>query len=338
MVRDVDQVLVVIDQFSHRVELLPCNRNVTAEQTVQMFKTVFSRHGFPTLLYLDADTKFTASVFKDFCVENNIELYIATTQQHVSLAERAVKTVQTGLRALAAYGAGNWPTLLPDVEFAINSLKSTTTGVSPFMMDLGYNPSAPGMQHLFGTPADDIPALQAKQRSIIMCAQEALLKAREIQTDLADSTHVKPEIKVGDSVYVSTKLLQVDASRNQHTKLAPKYVGPFLVLEQRAHGNYLVALPFNSKAQRVFHESKLKKGPATDAPRPGPIDGIDEYEVEAIIDSRKKGKSQQYLVLWKGWPFDDATWLPLSRLYKCKELVSDFLAAQALIRDGDGDN
>jgi hypothetical protein len=340
LVRDVDQLLVVIDQFSHRVELLPCNRHVTSEQTVQMFKEVFGRHGYPKLLYVDADSKFTAAVFKTFCVENKIELYIATTQQHVSLAERAVKTVQTGLRALAAYGASNWPTLVPDVEFAINSLKSTTTGVTPFMMDLGYNPSAPGMQHLFGTPAVDIPALQDKQRSVIVRAQEALLKARELQTELADATHVKPEIEVGDSVYVSTKLLQVDASRNQHTKLAPKYVGPFLVLERRAHGNFLLALPYNSKAQRVFHESKLKKGPASDAPRPGPVDGIEErgYRVEAIIDSRMKGKTKQYLTLWQGYPMDEATWLPLSRLQTCLELVSDFEAACALLRDGDDDN
>ena len=41
------------------------------------------------------------------------------------------------------------------------------------------------------------------------------------------------------------------------------------------------------------------------------IEGEEEYEVEAIIDSRRfgRGRKLQYLVHWKGYPVADQSWV-----------------------------
>jgi hypothetical protein len=53
-----------------------------------------------------------------------------------------------------------------------------------------------------------------------------------------------------------------------------------------------------------------------------------EFEVEAILNSkntRKRGK--QYLVKWKGYGVNEATWEPTSALKNAREAVENFETA-----------
>ena len=43
------------------------------------------------------------------------------------------------------------------------------------------------------------------------------------------------------------------------------------------------------------------KGPNHTDPPPDLIDGENEYEVEAILAHRKRGRQMQYLVKWRGY-------------------------------------
>lgn len=49
------------------------------------------------------------------------------------------------------------------------------------------------------------------------------------------------------------------------------------------------------------------------------------YEVEAIIGHRKNNSNNEYLVQWKGFPKEDATWEPAENLTDCKKAINDFL-------------
>src|ERR1700733_5410801 len=46
-------------------------------------------------------------------------------------------------------------------------------------------------------------------------------------------------------------------------------------------------------------------------PPPDLVDGAEEYEVEKILDKRRKGRGGkiQYLVKWKGYPDSDNEWV-----------------------------
>lgn len=44
--------------------------------------------------------------------------------------------------------------------------------------------------------------------------------------------------------------------------------------------------------------------------RPGPTDGIDIYDVSAVIATREENGVPLYLVVWSGWPVEEATWEP----------------------------
>jgi hypothetical protein len=59
---------------------------------------------------------------------------------------------------------------------------------------------------------------------------------------------------------------------------------------------------------------------AYNQPPPETIEGQPEYEVEEICNHRDINNRREYLVHWKGYPLEDATWTPVSELGNCKKL------------------
>lgn len=58
-------------------------------------------------------------------------------------------------------------------------------------------------------------------------------------------------------------------------------------------------------------------------PPPVKVDGEEEYEVEAIVDHKKKGGKTIYRIRWKGYGQKDDTWLPATEL-SCKDLLKKY--------------
>ena len=81
---------------------------------------------------------------------------------------------------------------------------------------------------------------------------------------------------------------------------------------------YRLALPEHMKIHNVFHVDLLTPfvethahGPAYTPPLPDLIDGHEEQEIEAILDSWCKGRygALQYLIQWKGFPLLENEWV-----------------------------
>jgi hypothetical protein len=53
-------------------------------------------------------------------------------------------------------------------------------------------------------------------------------------------------------------------------------------------------------------------------------DSGDEYDVERITDRRGRGRGLRYKVKWVGYPEEESSWLPVSRLHEARELVKEF--------------
>ena len=45
-------------------------------------------------------------------------------------------------------------------------------------------------------------------------------------------------------------------------------------------------------------------------PPPDLSEGEEVYEVETILNHRKRGRGYQYYVKWRGYPISDASWEP----------------------------
>lgn len=82
--------------------------------------------------------------------------------------------------------------------------------------------------------------------------------------------------------------------------------------------------PLLGKIHPVFHSSLLK--PVTtvqDSPnRPGPVTE-DHYEIGKILDSKMSRRRLRYLVRWKGYPYEEAPWVPANDV-TAKRLLRQF--------------
>jgi hypothetical protein len=82
--------------------------------------------------------------------------------------------------------------------------------------------------------------------------------------------------------------------------------------------NYRLSLPTQWSIHDVFHtdlltpyRETLTHGPNYQRPPPELVDGVEEYEVEKVLDSCRHGRGckLQYLVKWVGYPDSDNQWV-----------------------------
>ena len=55
--------------------------------------------------------------------------------------------------------------------------------------------------------------------------------------------------------------------------------------------------------------------------------GQEEYEVEAILAERGRGRRRRFLVKWRGWPQGDATWESAAALAGAQQVLGAWLGA-----------
>ena len=86
-----------------------------------------------------------------------------------------------------------------------------------------------------------------------------LKTAQDKQKSYTDLKRAHKEFKVGDYVYLRVKPSKSSLKLGSCAKLAPRYWGPFEVLDRIGPVAYRIALLINMRAHNVFHVSLLKK-------------------------------------------------------------------------------
>ena len=159
-------------------------------------------------------------------------------------------------------------------------------------------------------------------------AQASLVLAAERMKWYFDLHKSTVPFKVGDKVLIKGKDLRI---RNASAKLAAKNYGPYEITNKPGPVNFRLKLPGTMKVHPVFHASKLipyQSDTIADRnpPKPGPIEveGHDEFEVEAILDSRIHRNKVQYFVKWKGYDESENSWEPLHNLRNSRRLLDEF--------------
>jgi hypothetical protein len=149
--------------------------------------------------------------------------------------------------------------------------------------------------------------------------RENLKLAQSRQKSYANNRRRELRFQVGDFVY-----LKVSPMRGLHCfkirgKLAPRYIGPFKILEQRGEVGYQLELPPQlSDVHDVIHVSQLRKClwvPEEQMPLEELTVGEDltyqEYPVMILDTSEKVTRNNRYMmckVQWCNHTEEEATW------------------------------
>nr|KYP31248.1 hypothetical protein KK1_048601 [Cajanus cajan] len=133
---------------------------------------------------------------------------------------------------------------------------------------------------------------------------------------LADKKRSDRSYEIGDFVYVKLHPYKhISVAFRPNAKLAPKYVGPFLIEDKIGAVAYKLKLPLGSKIHDAFHMSQLKRHvgetPVSSSLPTDSDDVMGGKEPERILDRTtvKRGNNvvTKVLVKWKHQLIEDAT-------------------------------
>jgi hypothetical protein len=174
--------------------------------------------------------------------------------------ERMNQILEDMLRACALQYGRSWDKSLSYAEFSYNNSYQESLKMAPFEMLYGRRCQTPlswnetGEQKVFG------PDILEEAEKQVRMVKENLRVTQLSQKSYANHRRRELSFEVGDFVY-----LKVSPMRGLHRfkvrgKLAPRFIGPFKILEKRGEVAYQLELPSQlSDVHDVFHVSQLKK-------------------------------------------------------------------------------
>jgi hypothetical protein len=164
------------------------------------------------------------------------------------------------LRACALQYGRSWDKNLPYAEFSYNNSYQESLKMTSFEVLYGcrcWNPlfwNETGERKVF---RPDI--LQEAEKQVHM-VRENLHVAQSRQKSYTDHRRRELSFDVGDFVYLKVSPMRGLRRFKVRGKLAPRFVGPFKILEKSGEVVYQLKLPpLLSDVHDVFHVSQLKK-------------------------------------------------------------------------------
>jgi hypothetical protein len=308
-----DQLWVIIDRFTKMAHFLPLPKEgKTANDLARIFaREIWRHHGLPSDIISDRDSRFTSQVWKEFLQLSDIRPRMSTAfhPQTDGQTERLNQTIEAYLRSFVNHEQDDWAGLLPMAEFAYNNSVTTATGLSPFYANYGFHPTAtnPAATNSLN-PASRVYAhwMHAVHEETRKSLEEAQERMRRYADPKRKDT---PTYQVGDLVMLNGRNIQ---TRRPSRKLDHKNHGPFQIEKIVSPLAVKLTLPRKWKIHDVFHVSLVEPyrvGSQRGPPNPAKIlreaDDIEqseEYDVEEVMSSTKKGRRILYLVRWLDYP------------------------------------
>ena len=156
------------------------------------------------------------------------------------------------------------------------------------------------------------PLIEQQMHSLIWDREEALVAHKLAMRGIADrwkNTFIL--FKKGDKVWLDTRNIKT----TNNPKIGPWREGPFRISDVLGPLTYQLNLPTSWQIRNVFHVVLLRPyikneihGANFPWPPPELLEGEEVYEVESILKHRWRGRGYQYLIKWKGYPINNATW------------------------------
>ena len=133
--------------------------------------------------------------------------------------------------------------------------------------------------------------------------QVSYAAAREQQRSRLESKFTEPAYQVRDSVMIKTSAYKENYTKARtSSKLSAKSIGPFKISGLVGKNAIRLDLPPTMIVHPIspFHKQPSGIGAERQVPSSHIIGHLgEEYEIELVLQHRKKGRGHQFLVNWK---------------------------------------
>ena len=113
-------------------------------------------------------------------------------------------------------------------------------------------------------------------------------------------------------------------------KLTERYVGPYAIEKVVSSNAVKLRLPSLMRIHLVVNVSQIVrykeqvKGQKKEEGKPIKVEGVEEWEVEKILNKKKIRGVVKYLIQWKGFTAEGNTWERRENLKNAEELIEEF--------------
>ena len=145
----------------------------------------------------------------------------------------------------------------------------------------------------------------------------------------------------GDRVLLSTKDLVF--KERPMKKLTERYVGPYAIEEVVSSNAVKLQLPSSMRIHLVVNVSQIVrykeqvKGQKKEEGKPIEVEGVEEWEVEKILNKKKIRGVVKYLIRWKGFTVEGDTWERRENLKNAEKLIEEFEQEGIEVRRQEGE-
>ena len=291
--------LVCIDMSSRLIDAEPL-KNKDSKSVVDALKKIYKRKiiSKPNQIDTDAGTEFKGD-FHTYLMSNNIKHKVALVNRHsqVALAENANKRIQKPLfkrmleeEILTGEISVSWKDDLKDVVSEIN--KKTKSKKKPTKAKEEFTCSG---------SACNLLEQGTKVRYLLDYPINIITKKR------TGTKFRETDIRWSPETHIITNIL------------LKRYQTPMYVLDNNEQVAYRKdQLQIVQENEAMPNKSSIRKIKSNK--------GKDVYIIDQILKKRKRKNKIEYLIFWKGFDIDDATWETKKQLLEDgqSQLIKDF--------------
>ncbi|GKB70426.1 putative reverse transcriptase domain-containing protein [Tanacetum coccineum] len=294
-----DTIWVIVDRQTKSAHFLATREDYSMEKLARLYiDEIVARHGVPVSIILDRDGRFTSRFWKISHKDLGMRLDISMAY-HPQMDRQSERIIQTLEDMLRAY--------------------HSSIQCAPFEALYGRKCRSPVLWAEIRESRLIGPELVQETTDKVVLIKEKLKAARDRQKSYADNRRKPLEFEVGDQVLLKVSPWKGMIRFRKKGKLAPRYVGPFEILERIGPIAYRLILPEElSSVHDTFHVSNLKKCLA-DTNLHVPLDEIKidktlcfvEEPVEIMdreVKSLKRSKIPIVKVRWNSKRGPEFTW------------------------------
>nr|GEV24517.1 putative reverse transcriptase domain-containing protein [Tanacetum cinerariifolium] len=238
---------VIVDRLTRSAHFLHIREDYKMDRLARLdLNEIVARRGVPISIILDHDSRFTSMFWQSMqeALGTRLDISTAYHPQTDGQSEHIIKNLEDMLRACVLDFVGSWDVHLPLVKFSYNWYELIR------------------------------PELVQETTEKISHIKDRLKAVRDRQKSYADKRRKPLEFSVCDYVLLKVSPWKGVVRFGKKEKLAPRFVGPFEIIEKVGLVAYRLDLPEElNGVDDTFHVSNLKKC-LTDLTLQVPLDEI----------------------------------------------------------------
>ena len=358
--RDNSYILAIIDAFSGHVRLYPIP-DLTAATVAKNLISYIMVHSMPLRIITDNGPEFANQLIVELAYLLGLKQVKTSPYNSKSngKVENIHKIVQTMLRAFTEEYSNEWDLLLPMIEFAINTSKSSATKYTPFFIHFGRHPNMPidffyGSEYKPSISVNNyVNKLQNQREQILDWVYNFKCKNAQKMIDDASKRYREQtsKLEIGDYCRIRNEQRRGDYGQ-KYNDIYSRYI--YVVLDDHENGSYTIQSLDREEKPTTRHIKSLKKinmkheimcRPDTStitvgkhkvtvpksfdfAADPTATKNDKEYEVKEILGKRIVNDEEEFLLKWNHAVLTMPEWRNKNELKNCEELINQFLAKQ----------